>query len=98
MVGVGIATRLDIDRIDDLGIAIEEAAETLAALDGADDITVTIHDDGAALRCELTITGSKRLEPIEMDDLRTRVLETATDSIEIEDSPPRVVLTIAQPT
>lgn len=93
--GLAADLGLDADRIDDLDLAIEEATETLAALDGATEVTLVVTDDGSVLRCELTATGPTSVERIEWDDLRTRVLQAVTDGIEVGTTPPRVTLLLS---
>lgn len=90
----GLAADLgfDADRIDDLDLAIEEATEVLAALDGAAEISLLLVDDGSMLRCDLTTTGTSPAATVELDDLRSRIFTAVTDGVVVRNNPPAVTL------
>jgi hypothetical protein len=83
----GVALRLDVtyDQLEDLHVALEAL---LGLRDDEDDVIVTLAPDGAALRMVVGPFASEALRGLEEEggDLGLRrVLETVTDSFEVEE-------------
>lgn len=86
---------LDADKIDDLGVAVDEVAAILTDLAGVDRVTLSVELDGPMLRCDVEGEGDVQ-GTVQLDDLRTTVLSAVTDAIELDQSEPRVGLLISK--
>jgi anti-sigma regulatory factor (Ser/Thr protein kinase) len=79
--GVAADAGLDMDRIDDVELAIDEAAAALIEQTGSTELALTLSRYDSSVRVRLAGNGSPA--GLRLDELRGIVLDAVTDGIEI---------------